>query len=89
MIVLTRTRRIDWPRVIQNLRTAGMSVQDIADAVDVSRSALQDYCDDRNIEPAFWTGAAIIEVWCARTGLRWPDLPVRVVPLSVSAVLRS
>ena len=75
-------------RVVVNLRSAGLSVQNIADEVGISRSSLQDYCDDRNIEPAFWTGSRIIEVWCAHTGLRWPDLPVRDVPLSVSAVLR-
>lgn len=88
MIVLSRTRRIDWSRVVVNLRASGLSVQDIADEVGIGRSSLQDYCDDRNIEPAYWTGAVLIEVWCRHTGLRWPDLPVREVPLSVSAVLR-
>ena len=52
MIVLSRTRRVDWARVVVNLRAAGLSVQNIADEVGISRSSLQDYCDDRNIEPA-------------------------------------
>ena len=47
MIVVTRTRRVDWARVIANLRSLGMSWADIASGVGVSRSVLQDYADDR------------------------------------------
>jgi hypothetical protein len=88
-IVLSRTRRIDWSRVIANLQTQGMSLQQIADAVEVSKTLASGLADEDDIrEPAFWTGSALIELWCRRTGLRWPDLPVRVVTPSVSQVLR-
>jgi hypothetical protein len=90
MIVLTRTRRIDWPRVVNNLQRAGMSLQQIADEIEVSKSLVAGWVDeDSTGEPAFWTGAVLIEVWCKRTGLKWPDLPTRHVAPSVSQVLRA
>ena len=88
MIVLTRTRRIDWPRIIENLRTTGLSVQEIADEVDIGRRSIGDYCDDRAIEPAFWVGSALLVLWEKQTGLSYVHAPVRTVTPSVSAVLR-
>lgn len=90
MIVLSRTRRIDWPRVVANLQRLGMSLQNIADEINVSKSLVAGWVDEGSTgEPAFWTGAVLIEVWCKKTGLQWPDLPVRRVYPSVSEVLRS
>lgn len=90
MLILSRTRRIDWPRLVENLRRLGMTLQQIADRIDVTREGMGNWCGpDASGEPAFWTGAALIELWCERTGLKWTDLPVRVVAPSVSAVLRS
>lgn len=89
MIVVTRTRRVDWARVIANLRSLGMSWADIASGVGVSRSVLQDYADDRCIEPAFWTGSALLVLWSKKTGLSWTDAPTREVMPSVSAVLKA
>lgn len=80
MIVLTRTRRIDWPRVVSNLQRSGMSLQQIADRIDVSKSLVAGWADpEMTGEPAFWTGSALIELWCEQTGLTWPELPVHVV----------
>jgi orotate phosphoribosyltransferase-like protein len=89
MIVITRSIRIDWPRIVANLQTKGMSLQQIADELDVSKSLVAGWVDAESTgEPAFWTGAVLIEVWCKRTGLTWPDLPTRRVMPSVSQVLR-
>ncbi len=89
MLTLSRTRRIDWPRLVANLRKQGMLNQHIADAVGVTREGMLNWgSEDATGEPAFWTGAVLIELWCSRTGLHWTDLPVRVVTPSVSEVLR-
>jgi hypothetical protein len=90
MIVLSRTRRIDWPRVIVNLTGCGMTLQAIADAVQVSKTQIVTYSEpEGTTEPAFWVGSALLLLWTDRTGLRWPDAPTRKVAPSVSEVLRS
>lgn len=90
MLILTRTTRIDWPRMAHNLRRLGLTAQQIADQLEVSRSSLDNWmADDASGEPAFWTGAKLIELWCVRTGLQWTEIPLRKVAPSVSAVLRS
>lgn len=88
MIVLSRTRRIDWPRMIENLQRLGQSPQHIADRIEVSRSTLRGYLEVDS-EPAFWTGTKIIEVWCEATQLTLSDVPTRTVTPSVSEVLRT
>lgn len=90
MLILSRTRRIDWPRLVENLLRIGMSMQQIADSLDVNRRSLDNWARiDSDGEPAFWTGSALIVLWCDRTGLRWTDVPVRTVTPSVSQVLRT
>ena len=90
MIVLSRTRRIDWARVVLNLQSQGMSLQQIADSIDAGKATVRGWTDeDLGAEPAFWVGSALILLWCEKTGLKWPDLPVRVVTPSVSQVLRA
>jgi hypothetical protein len=89
MIALTRERRIDWPRIIENLRRVGMSHADIAEAVDVGTTTVVAYADDRCIEPAFWTGSALLVLWSKRTGLPYTDAPTRIVTPSVSRVLKA
>lgn len=90
MLTLSRTRRIDWPRLVDNLLRLGMNMQQVADALDVGRSSLDNWArQESDGEPAFWTGSALIVLWCQRTGLQWTDVPVRTVVPSVSQVLRS
>jgi DNA-binding transcriptional MerR regulator len=89
MIILTRERRIDWARIIDNLRKLGMSEQEIADALDVARTSVQGYCDDRCIEPAFWVGSSLLVLWSSRTGVPYTDAPTRRVLPSVSQVLKA
>lgn len=89
MIVVSRSRRIDWARVIDNLQRQGMTIRQIAAAVDVGCSTVKDYCDDRCIEPAFWTGSTLLQLWSERTGAHWMDAPIRTVQPSVSAMLKA
>lgn len=88
MIVLTRERRIDWPRIIDNLRRVGMSYAEIAGKLDVSEGTISSYTDDRCIEPAFWTGSAMLVLWSEKTGLSYTDAPTRRVTPSVARVLK-
>lgn len=89
MIILTRERRIDWARVIDNLRKLDMTKQEIADELDVSRASVQSWCDDRCIDPTFWVGSSLLVLWSKRTSLPYTDAPTRIVTASVSAVLRT
>ena len=90
MISLTRERRIDWARVVADLKSRDMPPQEIADALGVCRSSVQGYCDeDLCTEPAFWVGSALLVLWSKRMGLSYTEAPMRNVQLSVSAVLRS
>lgn len=89
MLILTRHTRIDWPRMADNLRRLGMTLQQIAEAVEASRSSLDNWAmPGASGEPAFWTGSKLIELWCKRTGCVWTDVPLREVTPSVSEVLR-
>ena len=89
MIVLSRTIRIDWSRVIANLQLSGMSVRQIADEVDASKSQIDLYGDEHGTtEPAHWVGSALLVLWSRRTGLGYTDAPTRKVAPSVAQVLR-
>lgn len=89
MIVLTRERRIDWARIIENLRKLGMSHAEIAESIEVGTTTVGSYADDRCIEPAFWTGSALLLLWSERTGNKYTDAPTRIVTPSVSRVLKA
>jgi hypothetical protein len=88
-LTLSRTKRVDWPRMAENLRRLGMSMREVADDLGVAREGLANWMGEEACgEPAFWTGAKLIELWCRRTGLQWTDLPTRNVAPSVAQVLR-
>lgn len=87
---LNRQRRIDWARIIANLQKIGMSAQEIADAVEVSKATVFSYIrEDCPAEPAYYIGHSLVALWCVRTGCALADVPIREVPLSVSAMLKA
>lgn len=87
---LSRERRIDWARIIENLNRAGMSLQDIAEWLEVGKSTLRGYTDpDIPSEPAYWVGHCLLLLWCERCGCRLEDVPTKRVQLSVSAMLKT
>lgn len=87
MIKLSRSRRIDWAQIVVDLRRHA-SLAEIALEVGVVPGAVASYCDDRHVEPAFWTGSALLVMWAARMGRSYTEAPVRVVQPSVAAILR-
>lgn len=88
-IILSRDRRIDWPRIIANLQKTGMSLQQIADAVEVGKRTIMDYArEDLPAEPAHWTGHCLVILWCDQCGTSMQDVPTRAVPPTVSQMLK-
>lgn len=86
---LSRERRIDWARILASLQTAGMSLQEVADWLEVGKSTLRGYTDpDIPSEPAYWVGHCLVLLWAERCGCRPEEVPTKRVPLSVSAMLR-
>lgn len=89
MIILSRDIRIDWARIVANLRTRGMTVQQIADALRVGYSTVYGYTsEDLPSEPPFWVGSALLVLWAAKCDCSYTDAPTKRVQPSVSAVLR-
>lgn len=89
-VALHKERRIDWPRMIRELQRDGMSLQEIADAIQMSRSALYGYLsDDCPSEPAYYVGHCIVGLWSGRLGRLLSDVPIREVQLSISAMLKA
>lgn len=87
---LTRERRIDWARIIENLQKVGMSRTAIADEVGSTRSSLITYADeDQPSEPPYYVGHCLVALWAVRTGCQLSDVPTRMVQLSVSRILRA
>lgn len=87
---LTRERRIDWARILANLQTVGMSLGEIADQLGVGKSTVNGYTnEDAPSEPAYWVGHRLVLLWADRCGCSVEDVPIKHVPLSVSAMLKS
>lgn len=87
---LSRERRIDWARILANLQTAGMSLQEVADWLEVGKSTLRGYTDpDIPSEPAYWVGQRLLALWADKCGCRLDDVPTKRVQLSVSAMLKT
>lgn len=89
-IRLSKERRPDWARMIANLQKAGMSLQEIADTIEVGKSTLYGYLsEDCPSEPAYYAGHSLLALWCTRCGCALADMPIREVPMSVSAMLKA
>jgi hypothetical protein len=80
---------IDWVRVVENLRSKGMSLLEIADAASVSKSSLIGYGTELRQEPGHAAGERLLSVWVERTGYRREDAPRWRRPMSVSEILKA
>lgn len=81
---------VDWVRVVGNLRTAGMSLTEIADACMVAKASIVSYgSEDYRAEPGHAAGERILLLWVQRTGCRREDAPRWRRPLTVSEVLKA
>lgn len=81
---------VDWVRLVGNLRAAGMSQQEIAQAALVSKTQVGAYgSEELRQRPEHSAGERLIAVWCQRLGYTRADLPMHRHPLSVSKILRA
>ena len=63
--------RVDWNRVLLDLRCAGFSDAALAERLDIPKSTLAGY-RILDAEPSWSNGQRIIALWCECTG-SWPD----------------
>ena len=68
------TPRVDWFRVLMDLKRAGLSLGCTADFVETSKSAVIGWKND-DVEPGHQTGERLIVLWERATGLTRLDLP--------------
>ena len=81
---------VDWVRVVGNLRTAGMSLTEIAEACQVAKASIVSYgSEDYRAEPGHAAGDRILDLWMQRTGYKREDAPRWRRPLTVSEVLKA
>lgn len=81
---------VDWVRLVGNLRTSGMSLQQIATRVGVAKASIDAYGSEAiRQRPEHSTGERLVELWCERLGYTRADLPMHRRPLSVSQILRA
>ena len=66
-------KRVDWPRIIEDLRRTGLSVEGMSEATGIPRSTLLGY---RNLdaEPKHADGEALLNLWRRRM---MPPLPLQ------------
>ncbi len=62
--------RVDWFRVLVDLKAADLSLRQVEDLTGISRSALDRY--KGGVEPAHADGERLIALWCEATG-SWRD----------------
>lgn len=81
---------VDWVRVVGNLRTAGMSLTDIAEAASISKTDVLRYgSEEYRQRPEHSAGERLLAVWVQRTGCKREDAPMWRRPMTVSEVLKA
>lgn len=82
MSTLAPELRVDWPRVLEEIRREGYSLSEIAQFTRIPKTNLMGY---RNLgaEPLHATGVAILKFWAQTTAKRSDDAPL--VPRMPSA----
>jgi hypothetical protein len=66
--------KIDWFRVLVQLRDKGFPVLDVADQTDIPRTTLIDM--QNGAEPRHANGERLLEFWAAATGQCRDDAPL-------------
>ncbi|EBY6473968.1 hypothetical protein EU408_11970 [Salmonella enterica subsp. enterica] len=70
---LIASYRLDWFRVITEITRSGVSMQSLAEELDVSRPTLLNW--KQGAEPRHCDGENLIELWCALTHQERGNLP--------------
>lgn len=78
---LSKTRRVDWRVIVEDLGGIRCTVA----ITGVAQATIRGWVsDDAPAEPRFWIGHRVLLGWCERTGKTLEDVPLRDVPLSIS-----
>lgn len=77
MIGVPKGHRVDWQRVLLDLRAAGFTDYALAERLDIPRSTLYGYLA-LGAEPPFSDGTRIVVLWCEcrRGGVTAENLPI-------------
>lgn len=67
-------RRVDWFRVLADLKRVGMSLRVVASLTGVSKSVLIGLRNNE-AEPKMVAGESLVTLWSQSTGQDWKDLP--------------
>jgi hypothetical protein len=78
--------RVDWPRLVLNLRGLGWTVERIATAVHIDRQRLSSYCEPLLCEPRHDIGEALIALWGDECNLDRDSLPTVAIELSAASM---
>ncbi|MAR93329.1 MAG: hypothetical protein CML06_21005 [Pseudomonadales bacterium] len=62
MIELKENERIDWFRIVADLRGAGVTVKDMSQTLDIPRSTIHGWCNEIS-NPRVETGLRVIQFW--------------------------
>lgn len=68
------TLRIDWFRVLADLKRSGFSVADVSQQIAVPRATLQDWAG--GAEPRHSDGENLLEFWVAACKAKRDDAPL-------------
>lgn len=69
--------RIDWFKVLMDLKRAGLSLKTTAMFVETSKGAVIGW-KDQGCEPSYHHGERLLMLWMRATGLNKSDAPVMV-----------
>ena len=75
-----QSRRVDWFRVLDDLKRLGFSLYAIEAQVSITKSTLIGY--KQGSEPKHRDGERLIGFWCQSTNRAREELPTEVVALS-------
>ncbi len=71
---IANKQRVDWFRVLVDLKRAQLSLRAIEDLTGISRSSLDRY--KAGGEPTHADGERLIQLWCEATGIWRDHLPM-------------
>lgn len=75
MLDLELNERIDWFRIVADLRKVGVSRSVVCKELDIPRSTLQGWCDQIG-NPRLEPGMRLINYWCKKCGRKVEETPV-------------
>ena len=75
--------RVDWFRVLVELKRHGLSGYGVAERVGIPRQTLHNYAN-RGCEPRYVEGVLLLELWAEVTGQELRNVPREVASTSAA-----